>query len=140
MDPSQLAAAFASGLIAAMTTDAWEEVRSAMIGLWRRVHPSRAETIGEELVEVRQEALAARQGADASAEESLIEDWQRRLQRLLEAAPEMTVELQRILDDVLRPTLGPADQSRIRQIVMNARASDHGQVFQAGRDIHITGQ
>ena len=52
---------------------------SAIVGLWKRVHPKRAETISDEL-------------AEAS------------------------------------------------RIVMKAQASDHGRVFQAGRDMNITGQ
>jgi hypothetical protein len=140
MDPATLAAAAASGLIAALTTNAWEQARSAIVGLWRRVHPNRAETIGEELVEARQEALAARQQGDADAEEGLVADWQRRLRRLLEADPEIATELQRVLDDVLTPALDAADQQRVGQIVMKAQASGHGRVFQAGRDMHVTEQ
>jgi hypothetical protein len=140
MDPATLAAAAASGLIAALTTNAWQQARSAIVGLWRRVHPSRAETIGEELVEVRQEALAARHQGDADAEEGLVADWQRRLRRLLEADSEVATELQHVLDDVLTPALDPADQQRVGQIVMKAQASGHGRVFQAGRDMHVTEQ
>jgi hypothetical protein len=140
MDPATLAAAAASGLIAALTTDAWEQARSAIVGLWRRVHPSRAETIREELAEVRQEALAARQQGDADTEEDLIADWQRRLRRLLEADPEIATELQRVLDDVFTPALDSTDQQRIGQIVMKAQATGHGRVFQAGRDMNVTGQ
>ena len=140
MDPATLAAAAASGLVAALTTDAWEQARSAIVGLWRRVHPNRAETIEDELAEVRQEALAARQQGDADAEEGLIADWQRRLRRLLEADPEIAAELQRVLDDVFTPALDSADQQRIGQIVMKAQATGHGRVFQAGRDMHVTGQ
>jgi hypothetical protein len=140
MDPATLAAAAATGLIAALTTDAWEQVRSAIVGLWRRVHPDRAQTIGDELVEVRQEALAARQQGDADTEKGLEADWQRRLRRLLDADPGAAAELQRVLDDVLTPALGPADQERVGQIVMEAHAGGHGRIFQAGRDMHITGQ
>jgi hypothetical protein len=140
MDPATLAAAAASGLVAALTTDAWEQARSAIVGLWRRVHPNRAETIEDELAEVREEALAARQQGDADTEEGLIADWQRRLRRLLEADPEIAAELQRVLDDVFTPALDSADQQRIGQIVMKAQATGHGRVFQAGRDMHVTGQ
>lgn len=140
MDPATLAAAAATALIAAMTTDAWQQARSAIVGLWRRVHPDRAATIGDELTEVRQEALAARQQGDAGAEEGLVADWQRRLKRVLDADPEAAEEVQRVLDDVLTPALDPADQQRVGQIVMKAQASGHGRVYQAGRDMHITGQ
>jgi hypothetical protein len=140
MDPTTLAAAAASALIAAMTTDAWQQARSAIVGLWLRVYPNRAETIGEELTEVRQEAMAARQQGHAEAEEGLVADWQRRLRRLLDANPEIAADLQQVLDDVITPGLEPADRERVSQIVMSAQASGHGRVFQAGRDVHITGQ
>jgi hypothetical protein len=84
--------------------------------------------------------LAARQQGDADTEEGLIADWQRRLRRLLEADPEIAAELQRVLDDVFTPALDSADQQRIGQIVMKAQATGHGRVFQAGRDMHVTGQ
>jgi hypothetical protein len=52
----------------------------------------------------------------------------------------MATEMQRVLDEVFIPVLDPADQQRIGQIVMKAQATGHGRVFQAGRDMHITGQ
>lgn len=134
MNPAQLAATAASALVGAMATDAWEEARAAVVSLWHRVYPGRAETVAEELLEVRQDVLAAQQ-TDVRIEESLIEEWQRRLQRMLEASPKMAIELQCILDDVFRPVL---DREQRDSIVMNARASEHGRVFQAGRDMHIT--
>lgn len=140
MDPATLAAAAATGLIAALTTDAWEQARSAIVGLWRRVHPERTQTIGDELAEVRQEALAARRQGDSGTEQGLEADWQRRLRRLLDADPGVAEELQRVLDDVLTPALGPADQERVGHIAIEAHASGHGRIFQAGRDMHITSE
>jgi hypothetical protein len=117
MDPATLAAAAGNALIAAMATDAWQQAHSALVQLWRRVHPDRAETIEAELAETREEALAARHTGAAGVEEELAADWERRLGRLLRAEPNVAVELQRVLDDVLLPTLGPADQQRIHSIV-----------------------
>lgn len=140
MDPTALALAAATGLVEALAGNAWEQARSAIVGLWRRVHPGRAETISEELAEVRQEALTAGRTGDAEAKQGLVDDWQRRLRRLIETDPNITTELQRVLDEVLVPALPPADQQRIGQITMKARASGRGRVYQAGRDIHTTGQ
>lgn len=117
MDPATLAAAAGNALIAAMATDAWQQTRSALVQLWRRVHPDRAETIEAELAETREEALAARQTGAAEVEEELAADWERRLGRLLRADPNVAIELQRVLDDVLIPALAPADQQRIYSIV-----------------------
>jgi hypothetical protein len=139
MDPTVLAAAAATSLIGALTTDAWERASSAIAALWRR-QPHRAQAIEDELVEVRQEILAARQDGGTETEEGLVADWQRRLRRLLESDTAAAEELQRILNEVLNPVLSHVDQGRVEKIVMEARASGHGRVFQAGRDMRITGQ
>ncbi|MGW4796451.1 hypothetical protein ACWEPC_28920 [Nonomuraea sp. NPDC004297] len=49
----------------------------------------------------------------------------------------MAAEIQRVLDEVLRPTLDEAERARVGSLVMKARASGHGRVYQAGRDQHI---
>jgi hypothetical protein len=138
MDPTTLTLAAATGLVEALTTNAWEQARSAIVGLWRRVHPARAETINEELAEVRQEALTAGTQGDAEAKQGLVDDWQRRLRRLIEADPNIAGELQRVLEEVLIPAIPSTDQQRIGEISMKARASGHAHVYQAGRDIHTT--
>jgi hypothetical protein len=137
VDPATLAAAAATAVVAAMTTDAWQQACSAVVRLWQRVHPSRAETIGEELAEVRQEVLVARKRGDTETETDLVGDWQRKLKRLLDADPEIADELGRLLDNVLAPSLDQPDQERVRSILMKARASGNARVYQAGRDIRI---
>jgi hypothetical protein len=122
VDPATLAIAVGNALIAAMATDAWQQARSTIVQLWGRVHPDRAETIEAELTETREEALAARQTGAAGVEEELAKDWERRLRRLLQADPNMAIELQRVLDDVLIPALRPADQQRIHSIVTKTQA------------------
>lgn len=137
LDPATLAAAAATALIAAMTTDAWQKTCSAVASLWRRAHPNRADTVTAELVEVRQKALLARQLGNLEIEEGLVTEWEQRLRRLLEGDPDAAPELQRVLEDVLHPALDRADQQRLDRIVMRARASGHGRVYQAGRDMYI---
>lgn len=137
MDSATLAAAAATGLIEGLTTSSWEQVRSAIVGLWQRVHTNRAEAVREELAEVRQEALTARQQGDSDTEEILVADWQRRLWRLLVADPGIASELQRVLDEVFIPVLDAANPKRIGQIAMKAQATGYGKVYQAGRDMHV---
>ncbi len=136
MDPFILAAATA--IVSSMATDAWQQARSAIGQLWRRVHPERVAAIDGELAEVRGEVLAAREAGDGNAEQDLSADWARKLQRLLAADPGLRDELQRLLDQELRPLLPAAEQTRITQITMTAEASGQGRVYQAGRDQHIT--
>ena len=58
--------------------------------------------------------------------------------RIAISQAEITADLQRIFDELLGPALDQANQARASQIIMSARASGHGQVFQAGRDMHVT--
>ena len=61
MDP--VVAAFGTALIGAIATDAWQQVREAVTGLWRRVHPRREDDgIGAELDELREQVLAGPAG------------------------------------------------------------------------------
>ncbi|MFF5158123.1 hypothetical protein ACFY3N_18115 [Streptomyces sp. NPDC000348] len=121
-----------------MATDTWQHARTAVVDLWRRAFPQRADTIEAELVEVREEIRSARRAGDDGTEQGLAEDWQRRLMRLLRQDPGLADELQRVLDDVLRPSLSASDEERVRSIVMNATASGSSRVYQAARDIHVT--
>ncbi|MGW9431663.1 hypothetical protein ACWHA1_27450 [Streptomyces decoyicus] len=115
-----------------MATDAWQHARDCAVALWRRVHPDRVPAIEAELADVRSELIAARGEGDAQAEEELAADWQRRLRRLLRDDPSLADELRRVLDEELSPLLAPAEQSRIGQVQMNATASGHARVYQAG--------
>jgi hypothetical protein len=125
-----------------MATGAWQQARSAVSQLWRRMHPERVAAIDGELAEVRSEVLAAREAGDESAEQDLVDEWALKLRRLLTAGessdPGMRDELQRVLDEELRPLLPPSEQARVTQITMTAHASGHGRIYQAGRDQHIS--
>jgi hypothetical protein len=138
MDPVTLTAAAGTALVGAMATDAWAQAKAIVVGLWRRVHPERANTVEAELIEVRTEVLAAREAGDAQTEAALAAEWQRRLRRLLDANPNLAGEMQRVLHDELIPMLPAAEQTRVRTVTMAATASGHGRVYQAGRDQRIT--
>jgi hypothetical protein len=132
MDPATLAAAVGSALVAAITTDAWETVRSTIVQLWRHVHPERAETVAAELAETREDAITARRDGDREVEVALAADWERRLRRLLRDAPNSEVGLQQMLDEVLVPALDPADRQRVFSIVTKTQtisARDNSMVF-----------
>ncbi|MET9529364.1 MULTISPECIES: hypothetical protein [unclassified Streptomyces] len=108
-----------------------------MSGLWRRLHPERADAVGAELEESRSQVLAARRAGDGEAEQDVVGAWQGRLRGLLLSHPEVAVELRRLLADVLEPALAATTHST--SATMSAWASDHARVYQAGRDQHITG-
>ena len=137
MDPVTIVAAAATALITAITTDSWQVAQTAMVKLWRRVHPSRAEIIKDELAEVRLELLKAHEQGDAATEQGLEAEWRRRLGRLVATDPTVIEELQQVLDTVLTPLANKTDGNKTNQIIMNAQASGRARVYQAGRDIHI---
>ncbi|MEU8896501.1 hypothetical protein AB0C65_11635 [Nocardia sp. NPDC048505] len=122
-----------------MATDGWREIRVGAAALWRRVHPERVPAIEAELVEVREEVLAARETGDSDTERELAKDWQRKLRRLLAEDPELEAELRNILDNLWTPALSADEQVRIHHLVQTATVSDHGRVFQAGRDQYNSG-
>jgi hypothetical protein len=126
MDP--VVAAFGTALVGAIATDAWQQVREAVISLWRRVPPRREDDgIGAELDELREQVLVARRNGDAGTERTLEGAWQVRLQELLGADPALAVELQRVLDQVLTPALTP-----VGTILMTGSSHDSSTFTQIG--------
>ncbi|MEU1229380.1 hypothetical protein [Streptomyces sp. NPDC005828] len=138
MDPIVMAAGTA--LVSAMATNAWAEARDAVVVLWRRVHPERAEQVGADLEAVRADVLEARRTGDDAAEEALAGTWRTELQRLVRADPSLAADVRRLLDERLAPALPREERTRIGKLVMKAEASGHARVYQAGRDQHVTGQ
>ncbi|MFC7382970.1 hypothetical protein [Sphaerisporangium rhizosphaerae] len=136
MDPIVLAAGTA--LVTAMATDAWEQARKAAVALWRRTRPDEADSVAGELAEVRAQVIAARREGDAETERALAGSWQIRLQRLLRADPDLAAELRRVLAEELSPAATGDGASRAATVTMDATANDHGRVYQAARDQHIT--
>ncbi|MEV7008135.1 hypothetical protein [Streptosporangium sp. NPDC051022] len=137
MDPIALAAGTA--LVTAMTTDAWQQARSGIVALWRRIHPGQADAVEAELGELRGLMLAARRDGDADTERALVTSWQIRLQRLLHEDPALITDLRRILDEELTPPLTPAERIHIGSIVMHAVGGGSGQIYQNIGNQHITG-
>ncbi|MFV2098389.1 hypothetical protein ACFHW1_23415 [Micromonospora sp. LOL_014] len=138
VDIDPVAAAAGAALIQAIATDAWEKARDGAVALWRRVRPEQADAVTAELAEVRDEVLIARRDGDTDAERGLVDDWQRKLQRLIRQDPAFAAELRRLLDDTLTPLLPPADQQQVGSITMTANAKDNARVYQAARDQRIT--
>ncbi|MET8538141.1 hypothetical protein ABZV67_42155 [Streptomyces sp. NPDC005065] len=130
--------AFGTALVGAVATDTWQQVRAAVTGLWRRVHPHQADGIGTELDLLREDMVAARQSGDADTERDLEGAWRVKLQQLLRADPELAGELRRVLDQVLTPALAPAEQTRV-QAIITGTASGRAHLSQAGGDVTTIG-
>jgi len=135
MDPIILA--FGPALVGAIATDAWQQAREAVTGLWRRGHPrQKADDIGAELDELREQVLLARRDSDTGTERALEGAWQVRLQQLLRADPSLAAELRRVLDEVLTPALTPAEQARIGNIIMTGSSHDSSTFTQIGTQVN----
>jgi hypothetical protein len=131
MDPIVLA--FGTALVGAIATDAWQQVHEAVTGLWRRVHPrQKADGIGTELDDLREQVLLARRDGDTGTERALEGAWQVRLQQQLRADPALAAELRRVLYQVLTPALTPAEQSRVGTIIMTGSSHDSSTFTQIG--------
>jgi len=124
----------AATLVQLMATDSWDRFKVAIVSLWRRVHPDRAEMVDGELAQARLEVLAAVEAGDDQAELDVMAEWHSRLRRLVATRPELAADLQRLLDE-FRPVLG--EGSETDSVRMRAQASGHGRVYQAGRDQKI---
>ena len=134
MDPIVLA--FGPALVGAIATDTWPRVREAVTGLWRRVHPQKADDIGTDLDELREQVLAARRDGDIDTERAFEGAWQVRLQQLLRADPALAGELRRVLDQVLTPALTPAEQARVGTIIMTGSSHDSSTFTQIGTQVN----
>ena len=127
MDPLELAAA--SAVVTAMATDGWQQARAAVARLWRRSHPDHVPAIETDLDDTHAEVVAARAAGDRAAEEELVADWQRKLRRLIDADPDLGIELRRVLDEELAPLLSADEQAHIQNI-QNITASAPGATAQ----------
>ncbi|MEU6738253.1 hypothetical protein [Streptosporangium sandarakinum] len=135
MDP--LILTFGTALVTAMATDAWQQVRSGAVALWQKARPDQADIVEQELTDARTLVLAARDEGDTDTERALAGSWQIRLQQLLRDDPALAQEIQRVLDEVLKPALAPASPQG-RTVTMTATAQDQGRVYQAAGDQHFT--
>jgi hypothetical protein len=138
MDPIVLAASTA--VVDVMAVDAWQQTRAAVADWWRRARPAQAEMVDLALDQSRAHLLAARQAQDTAAEQAIVAEWQLRLQSLVQENPTLVQGLRRLLDEELVPALSAQKGTTASPVVMKAKASGHGQIYQAGHDLHITEQ
>jgi hypothetical protein len=139
MDPelSALTSTAATTMVQLLATAAWEQAKRGIVGLWRRAHPERADTVQAELEESRTAVLAARQVGDEQVEQALVDEWHGRLRRLVAADPQLADDLRHVVAK-LRSALADADPSQDSKITMQATAFGKSRVNQAGRDLHVT--
>ncbi|MEU6069084.1 MULTISPECIES: hypothetical protein [Streptomyces] len=120
-----------------MTTDAWQQVRAALVSWWRRMRPNQADRVDAALVDSRSRVLTARRAHDEDAEAELVAAWEVRLTALLSEDSALTGELRRLIEEEIAPLLRRGDGAQAAPQEFRAEASGHGRVYQAGHDQNI---
>ncbi|MFC8373806.1 hypothetical protein ACFUIT_38685 [Streptomyces sp. NPDC057239] len=116
-----------------LVTDSWARAKASVGALWRHARPEAADVVETELVETRDELLAAQAAGDDATEKALVGDWQRKLRRLLAADPNLASELRRLLDEELTPALEATNQTWSGSVTMSSNVSDNGRNYQVGQ-------
>ena len=129
-----LLSAAATTLVTSMTTDSWEQVKTAFMRLWRR--PEQAKAVSADLDDARSDVVAARSAGDEQAETDLVTEWQSRLGRLVAGDEELQEALRRFAGQ-FRHLLDGHD--RTGHVVMRAEVHGPGRVNQAGHDQTVIG-
>ena len=133
----------ANTAVTLLVTDGWQRVSTGLGDLWRQAQPNRASAVEAELLEARDQIVAARAAGPAQSreiEEALVDEWQARLRRLLAANPELVAELRRLVNDEWTPALPAQSRAWAGDVTMHATASGQGRVYQVGQgEQHISG-
>ena len=108
-----LASSAASTLVGLMATEAWQEARAAIVGLWRRQRPQQAGRVAEDLDDAQSTVRQAREGGDHQAEAAVLAEWEGRLRALLALQPAAAADLARAVERLqpLSTTRSSADSN-----------------------------
>ena len=133
-DLTALAAVAATTLVGTMTKDGWEQVKAAVVSLWRRVHPAQADMVDVELDAARRELPAMQ---DEQVERDLMAEWGVRLRRLAAADPQGAAGLRQLIEG-LPADPGETETAQVISVRMQAKSTGRSRIYQAGRDQKIT--
>lgn len=125
-----LLSAAATTLVTSMTTDGWDQVRTAFVKLWRR-RPDHAAAVGADLAEARSSVIAAWAAGDGQPEAELVAEWRSRLRRLVADDEELQGDLRRFAEESRHPLGGSGGAG---PVVMRAEIHGSGRVNQVGHD------
>ncbi|GAA3171758.1 MULTISPECIES: hypothetical protein [Streptomyces] len=138
MDPYLLTLAGTAGtsLVGLLVAEGWQQTRDGVVTVWRRFRPQTADEVGRDLDASRATALDAAESEGPDVTGPLQGRWAARFGELLAEHPEAADELRDLLEQWERrsPDGRPTDGG----VRMEAHATDHGRIYQAARDIHIT--
>jgi len=130
---AQLVAASANTLVALMLTDAWNQARDQVVGVWRRFRPEQADAVSGQLDASADDLAQARQADDGEAEGEIRGEWSGRLRRLVRDEPEAAGAL----EEFVRRYASQVPAAGGTTVVQSAHASGKSRVHQAGRDMNI---
>jgi hypothetical protein len=116
-----------------MTTDAWGEVKKRVAALFRAGKADNPKSVAGQLESSRAEVLNA--SSDGPVTSKAEAEWRLILQRLLTAEPAAIPALTEIIHE-----FGSKSASSPPGVTMKARATGHGQIYQAARDQHFGGR
>jgi hypothetical protein len=125
-----LSSAAATTLVTSMTTDSWEQVKAALVEMWRRRHPEQAKDVAAELTAARSAVIAAdRAAGEEETEADLLVEWRSRLRRLAASDKQFRDELERFTEEFRHLHSEPG---RFGRVTMRAEVHGPGRVNQAG--------
>lgn len=136
LDLTTLTSTAATTLVRLMATDAWDRVKAAVVSLWRNAHPDRADAVEGELTAACRAVQAARLAQDERAELDQVGEWRGRIYQLVASDLDLQRELRSLVEE-FGPAVAEVEASQIGPVKMQAKATGHGRVYQAGRDQKI---
>lgn len=129
--------AFGAALVAAMATDTWEQVRLAVVALWRRIRPPQeAAGVGQDLEGLRERVLSTGPTDRAAIESAILDVLRGQFQKLLLDDPSLADQLREFLDETLAPMLETHVRSRAAQIIMMGHSHGNSTFTQVAGDQH----
>ncbi|MCX4761483.1 hypothetical protein OG562_10920 [Streptomyces sp. NBC_01275] len=124
------AGTFSSAVIAAMATDAWQETRTRVVGVWQRFHPAFADSINEQLGAAQLALSLLPENLRHEAEGELVNRWRNQILQLLQRDPAVS----ELLAAALSGNPGQPE-TQVRQV---GHVHGNGRIYMAGRDVTIT--
>jgi hypothetical protein len=133
---TQLAQAGATAIVAAMVTDAWQQMRMSIAAVLGRGAPERVSAEEAELEASREQILQAGDDERDEVTRDQLAQWRGSLRRLMATDPDAADDLQALVDS-LRDELPAEEVGEQARVIQNARADRGSTVVQAGRDVTV---
>lgn len=124
-------------VVTALAGDTYRKAKEAVVAVWRRFVHFGADELDAQLEQAHLELTTAGGPDPGRTEADLAARWQQQLQPLFSAAPEAAAALLAALVEagvVAAPSAGQAQTGDRR---LEAKASGHAHIYQAGNDLYV---